>query len=70
MVKTITIKDDVYERLRAIKGEERSFSEVLEELVEGSDPIEVLEKIRGSMKFENKEELLSEIRASRGERRL
>lgn len=70
MVKTITIKDDVYERLRAIKGEEQSFSEVLEELVEGSDPIEVLEKIRGSMKFENKEEFLSEIRASRGERRL
>ncbi|MDI6643101.1 MAG: antitoxin VapB family protein [Candidatus Hodarchaeaceae archaeon] len=35
MVKTITIRGDVYEKLTAVKGEDESFSELLERLVEG-----------------------------------
>ncbi len=70
MVKTITIRDDVYRKLLAIKGDE-SFSELIERLIEGKG-VEVLRKIRNKTEFseEEKKIMLREIYAKRGERRV
>lgn len=70
MVKTITIRDEVYEKLSATKGEGESFSELLERLVEGTDPVKTLMKLRGCVEFKDKGKILAKIRASRAERRL
>jgi len=70
MVKTITIRDEVYRELLAVKGETESFSKLLERLVEGTNPIETLKKLRGCVEFMDKDKMLSEIYASRAERRL
>jgi len=69
MVKTITIRDDVYRKLLAIKGEE-SFSELIERLIEGKG-VEILKKIRNRTEFseEEKKIMLREIYAKREERR-
>jgi len=70
MVKTITIRDEIYQKLLAIKGKDESFSELFERLAEGVNPIETLTKLRGCVEFKEKEKMLSEIYASRAERRL
>jgi len=72
LVKTITIRGDVYEKLTAVKGEDESFSELFERLVEGVDPIKTLKRLRGTIEFQSgeKEKLLAEVRARRAERRL
>ncbi len=70
MVKTITIRDEVYEKLSGAKEENESFSELLERLVEGTDPTKTLMRLRGCVEFKNKEKILAKIRATRGERRL
>lgn len=70
LVKTITIRDEVYRELLAVKGETESFSKLLERLVEGTNPIETLKKLRGCVEFRDKDKMLSEIYASRAERRL
>ncbi len=72
MPKTITIRDEVYEKLLKVKREGESFSELFERLIEGMDPLETLKKLRGCVEFkdEDKENMLSEIHARRGERRL
>lgn len=70
MVKTITIRDEVYRKLLVVKREGESFSELLERLVEGRDPIETLKRLRGCIEIEDKEEILSKIYSSRVERRL
>jgi predicted CopG family antitoxin len=71
MVKTITIRDAVYEKLAAIKGEEESFSDLFERLAECQDSRQTLLRLRGSVEFKGKEkeELLSEMYNSRAERR-
>ena len=71
MVKTITIRDEVYGKLSVAKGEDESFSELLERLVEGADSIKTLRRLRGTVEFKSgeKEKLLAEIRARRAERR-
>jgi predicted CopG family antitoxin len=71
MVKTITIRDDVYKKLSAVKGENESFSELFERLVEETDPVKILKRLRGTVEFKNgeKKKLLAEIRARRAERR-
>ena len=70
MVKTITIRDDVYGKLLAIKGDE-SFSELIERLIEGKS-VEILRKIRSKVEIseEEKEIMLREIYTKRGERRV
>ena len=72
MPKTITIRDEVYEKLSTVKGEEESFSELFERLLEDVDPVRVLKKLRGSVEFApgEKEKLLEKIRQRRAERRL
>lgn len=68
-MKTIRIKDEVYRKLQAIKREDESLNELLERLVEGSDPLEMLRGLRGYVEFTDKERMLSEISAARAERR-
>ena len=50
--------------------ESESFSELFERLVQGMNPIEPLKKLRGCVEFRDKDKMLSEIYASRAERRL
>jgi len=70
LVKTITIREEVYKKLLAVKGKKESFSELFERLIEGMNPIETLKNLRGCVEFKNKEKILSEIYASRAERRI
>jgi len=70
MVKTITIRDEVYRKLLAVKREGESFSDLLNRLVEDMDPVDTLLKLRGCVEFTDKERLLSEIYMLRAERRL
>lgn len=70
MVKTITIREEVYKRLLEVKEKKESFSELFERLVEGINPVETLKKLRGCVEFKDKEKILSEIYASRTERRI
>lgn len=70
MVKTITIRDDVYKKLLKVKREGESFSDLFERLIEGASPLETLKKLRGCVEFRDKEVLLKEIYAARAERRL
>lgn len=69
MTKTITIRNEVYDKLVAIKHEDESFSELFERLSEGADPLETLRKLRGSVEFRDREKMLSEIYEKRAERR-
>lgn len=70
MTKTITIRDEVYRKLLAIKREDESFSKLLERLVEGVNPLETLTELRGCVEFKDRGKMLSEIHAARAERRL
>lgn len=69
LVKTITIRDEVYKKLLSIKRKDESYSELFERLAEGTNAIETLTKLRGCIEFKDKEKMLSEIYASRAERR-
>ncbi len=74
MVKTITIKDDVYKKLSARKGKDESFSDLFERLMEKDvqSSVGALKKLRGSMEFDEgaKEKILADIALKRSERRL
>jgi predicted CopG family antitoxin len=69
MVKTITIRDEVYGKLQTIKGKGESFSELFDRLVECTAPIEALKKIRAKVEFTDKETMLSEMYSKRAEKR-
>jgi predicted CopG family antitoxin len=70
MAKTITIRDDVYEKLRMLKGD-APLSDLIERLIGGGKGIEVLKKIRESIELssEEKEAILKEIYRKRNEKR-
>ncbi|MBA5942393.1 MAG: antitoxin [Methanophagales archaeon] len=70
MTKTITIRDEVYERLRMLKGE-ASLSDLIERLVGWGRGIEVLKKIRENIELsgEEKKAILEEIYRKRDEKR-
>jgi predicted CopG family antitoxin len=68
MVKTLTIRDDVYERLAAIKGKGESFSELFERLAEHRGSLELLRRIRGSIEFESADEKEAFLRQSMSKR--
>ena len=70
MVKTITIRDEVYGKLIAVKGKDESFSELFDRLVECRPPIETLKQLRGKVEFTDKEQILSEVRSKRAEERI
>jgi predicted CopG family antitoxin len=69
MVKTITIRDEVYGKLLTIKGKGESFSELFDRLVECTSPAETLKKLRGKVEFTDKEMMLSELYSKRAEKR-
>jgi len=68
-MKTITIKDEVYNKLIAIKGDE-SFSELFERLLKNKG-VEILTKIRDNIDITKSEKkmILEEIYKKRCERR-
>ena len=74
MVKTITIKDNVYKKLIAQKGKDESFSDLFERLVEENlhGGVDALKKLRGSIEFDKnvKEKILADIASKRKERRI
>jgi predicted CopG family antitoxin len=61
-MKTIMIRDDVYNKLARIKGD-KSFSDIIEELIEESINLrrKKIEKYFGILKDEEAEELKKEI---------
>ncbi len=67
MVKTITVRDEVYKKLLAVKGKDESFSELFERLMENVNLIEILKRLRGCVEIKDKNEILSKIYASRVE---
>lgn len=70
MVKTITIRNEVYDKLAAVKGRDESFSQLFERLLSETSSADLLRKLRGSVEFRDKEKLVSEISRRREERRL
>ncbi len=68
MAKTLTIKDEVYRKLLAMKEEDESFSDLFERLADESSPIEVLKRLRGTVEFTDKERVLKEVHKRREER--
>jgi len=69
LVKTITIREEVYRKLLTVKKKDESFSELFDRLAENKDPLETLSKLRATVEFRKKKEMLSEICSSRAERR-
>jgi predicted CopG family antitoxin len=69
MSKTITIKNSVYDELKGFKKENESFSEVLDRLIKSQSKKDLLESLRGSIEFEDKEKLLKDIKKKRWEKR-
>jgi len=69
MTKTLTIRNEVYEKLLTIKREDESFSELFNRLADGPNPLETLKTLRGFVKFTDKEQMLEELSAARAERR-
>jgi predicted CopG family antitoxin len=69
LVKTITIREEVYRKLLTVKKKDESFSELFDRLAESKDPLETLSKLRASVEFRKKKGMLSEIYSSRAERR-
>jgi predicted CopG family antitoxin len=71
MVKTITIRDEVYHKLIGLKQKDESFSELFDRLAEGQDSKQVLTKLHSSVQFEQeeKEQLLTDIINKRAARR-
>jgi len=65
-MKTIMIRDDVYRRLVEIKGD-KSFSEIIEELIEESLTVRrrKLEKYFGILSDKEAEEVMNEIKEAR-----
>jgi len=70
MTKTIKIRDEVYEKLRMLKGD-APLSDLIERLVGGGKGIEVLKKIRESIELsgEEKKAILEEIYWKRDDKR-
>jgi predicted CopG family antitoxin len=69
LVKTITIREEVYNKLSDIKREHESFSQLFERLVKDRDPLDVLTELRGRVEFKEKKNMISQIYDSRAERR-
>lgn len=65
--KTITIKSQVYEQLLTMKRKNESFSDLFERLSKNN--IALLQNLRGCMEFDNKKQLLKNMREKRKEHR-
>jgi predicted CopG family antitoxin len=69
LVKTITIRNEVYNKIAELKRENESFSDLFERLAQCQDSRQLLIRLRGTVDFTDKDQMLSEIYASRAERR-
>jgi predicted CopG family antitoxin len=71
MTKTLTIRDEVYRKLVAIKGDDESFSQLFDRLVSQQSPSVILNSIRGKIEFtkHEKKNILAEIDSRREEHR-
>jgi len=63
----LTIKEDVYKKLVAIKREDESFSDLLDKL--SGKNVALLRKVRGSIDIKEKDEMIRDIYSKRDERR-
>ena len=69
MPKTITIKKSVYDESKGLKKENESFSDLPDRLIKSQSKKDLIKSLRGSIEFEDKEELLKEIEKKRWEKR-
>jgi predicted CopG family antitoxin len=67
MVKTITIKESVYDELIKVKESDESFSDLFERLIGLIGAKETLKKMRGSVEIKDKKKIIEEIYSKRGE---
>ena len=65
--KTITIREDIYKKLLAIKRRDESFSDLFERLVRES--VGMLKDLRGTVEFRSKNEMIGELYEKREEMR-
>ena len=61
LVKTITISDEIYQKLNALKSDKESYSTLLSMLIRNNS-LFILTKLRGSNDSEDKEKMLYELR--------
>ena len=54
MVKTITIRDEVYKKLLTVKKKDESFSELFERLAEERNPTETLSRLRATVNLQTR----------------
>lgn len=69
-MKTLTIRDEVYEKLASMKREGESFSELFDRLVRDRSSVELLRSMRGTIEFDSpseREALIKDITAKRDE---
>ena len=69
MPKTITIKKSVYDELLGFKKENESFSDLLDRLIKSQSGKDLLSSLRGSVEFEDKNDLLMDVEKKRWEKR-
>ena len=69
MTKTLTIRDEVYEKLLMIKREDESFSDLFMRLSEEQDTMRLLERLRGTVDIPDTEQLMADVRTRRAEKR-
>ncbi|MHA1399445.1 MAG: antitoxin VapB family protein [Candidatus Heimdallarchaeaceae archaeon] len=63
--KTISIKEEIYNKLVSLKRKDESFSDLLERLTKSVNTITILEQLKGTIDFRDTEELIDEIRKKR-----
>jgi predicted CopG family antitoxin len=61
--KTVTIKESVYNKLILVKRKDESFSDLLERLSKSN--LTTLKKLRGCITYDDKDEILREIKIKR-----
>ncbi len=64
----ITIKKSVYDELKRFKKENESFSELLDRLVKSQSKKDLIRSLRGSIEFEDKNDLLADLKKKRWEK--
>ncbi|EQB71820.1 MAG: hypothetical protein AMDU1_APLC00017G0007 [Thermoplasmatales archaeon A-plasma] len=68
MPKTITIKKSVYDELKRFKKENESFSDLLDRLVKSQSKKDLIRSLRGSIEFEDKNDLFADLKKKRWEK--
>ena len=63
--KTITIKEDVYLKLKRIKQDDESFSDLLSRLSKNVSPLDKLKEMAASIDFGDADALKKDIRRKR-----